>query len=142
MLVKILLLYIIMATQPVPATDEFVITFTNVEKASGSIYVGIYDRSDHFLKDDKAVIKKIVPVRSTGEVRVSLAALPPGTYAVSAFHDVNGNGRMDKNIVGIPTEPYGFSNDARPMFRAPNWNEAKFAWKGGTGGISVRLEKW
>ena len=45
--------------------------------------------------------------------------LPPGEYAAVAFQDVNGNGILDKNFLGIPKEPYGFSNGARGSASGP-----------------------
>ncbi len=57
---------------------------------------------------------------------VSLPAGKP--YAVAAFYDTNGNGRLDKNIFGAPTEPYGFSGNLRPLFRAPTFREASFTF--------------
>ena len=68
--------------------------------------------------------------------------LPPGKYALSCFHDLNGNGKLDTNWMGIPNEPYGFSNNARPQFRAPKWAEAAFDWNGAGRVISVRVEEW
>ena len=35
----------------------------------------------------------------------------PGNYAIAVFHDLNGNGKLDRNLIGLPSEPYGFSND-------------------------------
>ncbi len=35
----------------------------------------------------------------------------PGAYAIAVFHDANGNGRLDRSLIGLPGEPYGFSND-------------------------------
>ena len=52
--------------------------------------------------------------------------LQPGTYALSLFHDENGNGKLDSNIVGIPTERYGFSRDARGQMSAPSFADAAF----------------
>jgi uncharacterized protein (DUF2141 family) len=125
-----------------PASKStFSVTFTNIQQAKGQLFIAVYDRPEAFLKDQQARLKRVVPVGSKGSVSVDLGELPPGTYAVSSFHDVNGNGKMDKNLLGIPTEPYGFSNNARPSFRAPNWNEAKFQWNGSQT-ISIRLEKW
>jgi hypothetical protein len=40
-----------------------------------------------------------------------------------AFHDENGNGRLDKNFLGVPTEPYGFSNDVQPWVAAAEFRE-------------------
>ena len=48
----------------------------------------------------------------TSGVRIIFAGLPPGDYAVAAFHDADGNGELGTNILGIPTEGYGFSNGA------------------------------
>lgn len=89
---------------------------------------------------DHAVFKKNYPVRAAGSMRIEIPDLPEGTYAVSCFHDVNNNGVLDKNMLGIPTEPYGFSMGARPKFRAPSWEEAKFYFNGQQ--IPVWLEKW
>jgi len=49
--------------------------------------------------------------------------LPKGKYGVVAFHDLNNNEKLDTNFIGIPTEPYGFSNDARAMLSKPDFEE-------------------
>ena len=116
--------------------------FTNISDARGSIYVAVYDREDKFLNENEVRFQQIVPISARGEIEITMSDLPAGTYAISCFHDVNGNGKMDKNILGIPTEPYGFSNNARPKFRAPNWEEAKFYWQPGADALQIRLEKW
>ncbi|MEO6039142.1 MAG: DUF2141 domain-containing protein [Saprospiraceae bacterium] len=116
--------------------------FTNIRNAQGSIYLAIYDQADKFLEEKEVYFQKIIPVAEQGELEITLAGLPAGHYAISCFHDVNGNGELDKNFLGIPTEPYGFSNNARPKFRAPNWEEAKFYWEPGMQALRIRLEKW
>jgi uncharacterized protein (DUF2141 family) len=62
--------------------------------------------------------------------------IPPGVYGLSAFHDKNKNGKLDTNLLGIPSEDYGASNNARGTFGPPSFEDAKFAYRGGT----VRLE--
>jgi uncharacterized protein (DUF2141 family) len=49
----------------------------------------------------------------------------PGPYAVMITHDENGNGKLDTNLIGMPVEGYGFSNNPRVM-RKPTWDEARF----------------
>jgi uncharacterized protein (DUF2141 family) len=66
-----------------------------------------------------------------GNSTIELTEIPHGEYAIAAFHDENNNGQLDRNFLGIPTEDYGFSNDARGAFGPPHFEEAKF---------SVRLE--
>lgn len=118
------------------------ISFTNISEAKGSLYIGVYDSESSFLQEKKVVFKKVLPVRKKGSIELKISDLAPGFYAVSCFHDLNDNGKLDKNLVGIPSEPYGFSNNARPKFRAPKWEEAKFEIKSGENHIAIRLEKW
>ena len=56
---------------------------------------------------------------SKGEMRVVFAGLPPGEYAVAAFHDADGDGKLAQNIVGMPTEGFGFSNGATGFMDRP-----------------------
>ena len=61
--------------------------------------------------------------------------LQPGTYALSLFHDTggkNGNGKLDSNVAGIPTERYGFSRDARGHMAAPSFADAAVELHGDT----------
>jgi len=52
--------------------------------------------------------------------------LPYGEYAIKVFHDKNDNQKLDKNLLGIPKEAYGFSNNARGTFGPPAFEKAKF----------------
>ena len=65
-----------------------------------------------------------------GEVELVFEKVPPGTYAISVFHDANENGKLDSNFAGIPKEGFGFSNNAMGMFGPPSFGEAKFAFEG------------
>jgi uncharacterized protein (DUF2141 family) len=65
--------------------------------------------------------------------------LPPGDYAVMAYHDRNASGRLDTLPVGLPTEPYGFSNNNRGMFGPPAWRAAAFRLAGPGARQVIRL---
>ena len=56
--------------------------------------------------------------------------LPPGTYAIGIFHDVNLNNKMDNNFFGIPKEQYGFSNNASAFLGPPAFEAAAFELNG------------
>lgn len=53
-----------------------------------------------------------------------------GTYAIAVLQDLNDSNSLDKNRLGIPKEPLGFSNNAKIRFRAPTFDEAKFEFDG------------
>ncbi len=135
----LIILFPIFIQPPAPGLD---VVFTHIKQAKGQIYVAVYDNAGTYMNPDKARAKRVLPVSATGNLACAFPELPPGTYAISCFHDVNGNGKLDTNLLGIPTEPYGASNNARPKFRAANWAETKFEWKNDSGAISIRLEKW
>ena len=65
--------------------------------------------------------------------------LPEGEYAVSVFHDLNSNGKLDSNAVGMPTEPYGFSNNAAGNFGPPSFDAAKIKLDQSKTAISIRV---
>jgi uncharacterized protein (DUF2141 family) len=56
--------------------------------------------------------------------------VPAGKYAIVVYHDENANGHFDQNAFGMPMEGYGFSNNAAPLFDAPNFAAASFDYDG------------
>ena len=74
-----------------------------------------------------------------GSVKASFANLAEGEYAVSVIHDLNRNGKLDSNLIGIPVEPFGFSNDAKGTFGPPAFDQAKFKLGVAHKTITVRL---
>jgi uncharacterized protein (DUF2141 family) len=116
------------------------VSIGNLQAAKGQLMVAIYKSGDGFLAEDKAIFKKNYAIKEKGTFALEIPNLAEGNYAISCYHDVNGNGTLDKNLFGVPTEPYGFSQNARPKFRAPNWDEAKFYFKGQK--IELRVDTW
>ncbi|MBE7198584.1 MAG: DUF2141 domain-containing protein [Parafilimonas terrae] len=64
----------------------------------------------------------------------------PGTYAVAAYQDANGNGRLDRTGLGLPLEPYAFSGAAGRRAR-PDFSEAAFVLREPGGSVRVRLAR-
>src|SRR5579871_2241140 len=62
---------------------------------------------------------------------VDFTGIPPGKYAMVCYHDENNNGKFDENMLGMPKEGYCFSNNIKPKFSAPNFNQCAFDYKGG-----------
>jgi len=61
-----------------------------------------------------------------GTMTFPVPELPGGEYAVRVAHDRNGNGKLDSNFVGVPTEPWAMSNNPSGGFGRPSWDQAKF----------------
>lgn len=90
----------------------------------GTVMVALFKPSDRWL--GRASMGTATPARN-GAVTVTFKDLEEGEYAISLFVDENGNGKMDTNPIGIPIEPYAFSNDATGNFGPPSFEKAKFS---------------
>lgn len=104
---------------------ELTISVANIESDQGQVMVAVLGNESAFRGEKPARLSVLLPPRK-GQVSFSTDALPPGTYAVQVMHDENGNGELDDNLVGMPTEPWGFSNNAMGNFGPPGWQDVKF----------------
>ncbi len=94
-----------------------------ISSDKGSVLVALYDKADMWMK--KPVGVAMMPAKKDG-VTLTIRDLADGEYAASLFHDENGNGKLDSNAIGMPIEPFGFSNDASGNFGPPTFEQAKF----------------
>ena len=97
---------------------------THEVQNTGALRIAIFDAGGWSGND--AVAADSVDV-SEGADSVVFEGLEPGTYGVKLFHDVDGDGELARGNFGIPTEPYGFSNDAPVRFGPPSFGDAAFA---------------
>lgn len=89
----------------------------------GEFVVGLFDADEKWLKEVKREAR--VRVDDEGRAVVSFSDLPAGTFAISTYQDRNENGKID-TFLGIPREPYAFSNGARSMFGPAKFADAAF----------------
>src|SRR5688572_21520865 len=105
------------------STSTIVVNISYFESNEGKVYVALYDSADTFLsKHKKGEVSEISDLKST----VTFEGVENGTYAISVFHDENGNGKLDTGMFGIPSEPVGTSNNASGFFGPPEFDDAKF----------------
>ncbi|ATQ45131.1 DUF2141 domain-containing protein [Caulobacter mirabilis] len=101
------------------------LAFKGITQPTGAIRGQLFADQAGYEGKGKAVSTFAVPV--TGDsASLIVPGLAPGRYAVKAFHDVDGDGKMATNPFGIPTEPFAFSNDARGAFGPADWADAAF----------------
>jgi uncharacterized protein (DUF2141 family) len=106
------------------------------EERGGSVRCGLFQRSGWLKKPLRAAVAK-------GNKSPALCVfedLTPGTYGISAFHDRNDNQKLDTNLIGVPVEDYGASNNARGVFGPPKFDDARFEYEKGTKRLQGTLE--
>jgi uncharacterized protein (DUF2141 family) len=86
--------------------------------------VAVFKSAGQFMTD--SVYKGAILAITAVEELVKFENVPYGDYAIAAIHDVDKDGELDKNFLGIPTEGYGFTNHATGKHGPPEWNQASF----------------
>ncbi len=92
--------------------------------STGQVMVALYN-SEATYSGGAPVASAIVDVAG-GHHSAVFTDLPAGDYAAKTFHDVDGNGKMNTNPFGMPTEPFAFSNNAHGNMGPAQWNVAHF----------------
>ena len=102
---------------------KLTVAVSGLKNNEGTVKVGLYNSDGTFLKTTyKSVASKI----KDNNAVVIFDNLPAGEYAISAYHDENNNGKLDKNMMGIPSEDYAASNNAKGFMGPPAYKDAKF----------------
>jgi len=96
----------------------------NFKNQDGKLRVALYNNQKSYLKETFKVADTIV--YNLNEVTVIFKNIPEGEYAISVYHDQNNNDDLDSNFMGIPTEPYGFSNNAPSRFGPASYEDSAF----------------
>ena len=94
-----------------------------VDDPVGEIRIAIFDSENRYLENPS--LADVVPASQT-KIEWQIKNLAYGQYAIAVYHDKNKNGELDTNMLGIPLEDYGFSNNARGRFGPASWSQAKF----------------
>ncbi|HUX52967.1 MAG TPA: DUF2141 domain-containing protein [Williamwhitmania sp.] len=123
-MLKIVLLLLTILLEPMPQSQDKTVTLTieisGLRNSKGNLLVQLTDGVGKKVASQKAKV-------NNRHATFCFTKLAAGTYAIRYFHDANENGRLDTNWMGMPTEDYGFSNNAKALFGAPPMSERIFS---------------
>ena len=125
--------------RPAPTTQTVTIVVSELASTQAVVKLNFYNSSEKFLKDGQMAIRLFVKPEGKKEFTIPVE-LTPGEWAVALSQDLNNNDKLDKNFLGIPTEPFAFSNNVKPRFSAPNFQQCKFLVEGP--GQVVTITTW
>lgn len=122
------------------AQDQSVLTVkvSKVKELRGFMMIAVYDSADKFLTKELVVGAKVEVANEI--VTHKFEDLPYGNYAISVYHDVDSDGSLATNFMGIPKEPYGFSNDGVNMLGVPSFKKSVFAYDEPRQEINIELK--
>nr|MBI1230980.1 DUF2141 domain-containing protein [Cytophagales bacterium] len=131
------LLSTLLMTNP-PENANLSLTITNIGSSAGVIQLLIFNQADGF-PDTPSKAYKILKLPIQQEKANAVVELPEGTYAISAFHDHDRDGKLRTGAFGIPKDAYGFSNNAKGFFGPPAFEKAAITIESGSMELEIRL---
>lgn len=135
----VVLLIIILPSFHKPRRGSVTVHITNLRSNKGAVLIAVYDSADKFPKDAAkyAIGKNKAAIRNLSAT-ATFPDLPYGKLAIAILHDENDNMKMDFNIIGMPKEGYGFSNNAKGNFGPPDFSKAAFSLDAPDKEVSVK----
>jgi uncharacterized protein (DUF2141 family) len=97
------------------------------------------DKPEDFLVKGKKIFKQRFAANQ-GTVEFCVILSNPGIYAATAYHDENGNGKLDKNRVGLPVEGFGVSNNPTTFLTPPSHDQAAFTVSHGPTKVDIEIK--
>ena len=122
------------------SAETLTITIADIREGEGRLMIQVANSEKGFeFSEDSAAPPPVAisQLAEAGEMTFEVT-LPPGIYGARVLHDLNGNGEMDSNFVGMPKEPWAFSNNATGRLGPAKWQDAKFEISGDTA-VEIRL---
>lgn len=116
-----------------------VVKFNGMSSNDGKVIIALCNNDANYTDNKSPFIGKSISIDKNTAI-IEFEDLPFGEYAIKAFHDEDSNNDLNTNIIGIPIEDYGFSNNARGMFGPPSWEDAKFKLNDETKIVEIEIK--
>lgn len=114
------------------------IVVSNLTSGDGPVEMSIYRTEDEFPVKDKH-FKKYRFKPKNGKLSAKIKDLAYGEFALAIYQDVDGSGKINQNLIGIPKEPYAFSNNFKPKLKAPSYDNCKFEYSALSNSLHITL---
>src|SRR5512135_3554599 len=112
----------------------------NIRNSAGTVACALFESSAGFPTEYLRFATNIMAIKVRDkQARCDFEDIPPGTYALAVIHDEDMNGKLNTNLLGIPKEGYGFSNDAKSLLGAPSFSAASFKYDGKNLDLAISL---
>ncbi|MBS9384907.1 MAG: DUF2141 domain-containing protein [Dolichospermum sp. BR01] len=140
LLLPILGNFLFLASARADLTSSLTIEVEGLKNKSGQICATLFDQSKGFPGDSKNALQSECIEVTEIPRKLIFKKLKPGTYAVALIHDANGDGILNSNSFGMPTEGFGFSNNPLVLTGPPKFNDSAVVVPGPNTDIKIQLQ--
>ncbi len=134
----LLLLALLLLGAHTARAADLTVNVDAIRNDHGRVYVTLFNGAATWLDDKHTTLDDNIPAHP-GRISVTFHDVPPGRYAAVVFHDENGNKVMDYDLLGLPTEGFAFSNQARPFLSAPSFERCAFDLGSQNAAIAIKM---
>lgn len=120
---KLALLALLGAATHTANAADLDVSINGIKEFKGSLFIALYNSAESFTKTP---YKSLSIPADAETVAFTIDELETGEFAIMLFHDIDANGKLDTNLVGMPREPWGGSLQGKAIFAAPGWKDTKF----------------
>lgn len=139
-LAAMILFGFISRTLPTLADDgKVLVQIPNVRSDQGEVFCSIYASKFGFPEDPSKATALVHAKPVNKQAQCEFSDLHEGDYAIAIYHDENGNGKLDRSFMGIPSEGIGFSNDAKGFMGPASFESAHFHFSGNSQPLVIHL---
>lgn len=121
-------------------TSTLTVKVTGLRNHQGNLCVALFNSSDGYPSNTSEAIRVISVLIHNNPEFVIFKELAYGNYAISVFHDENGDSELNTNFLGIPKEGIGFSNDPKIWQGVPAYEKVKFAFTSEQNTVEIAMK--
>ncbi|MEZ4984581.1 MAG: DUF2141 domain-containing protein [Saprospiraceae bacterium] len=125
-----------------PSSDSVAVQLNGITQTKGTVRIALFDSEQGFQQRTQPVYGISLRPNSTGQLQFKLPVHTHRPCAVAIFHDLNNNGKLDTNLMGIPSEPYGFSRPPSSKWKAPSFTDVSLVLAQHAGPLRITLKTW
>lgn len=126
-------------SQRAETRHDLMVNISHIIDTQHPIYIAVSRKSDGFPNTPDVIKYIALDPSGKNSAIISIPDIQYGKYAIMIFQDMNGNKKLDKGFLGIPSEPIAFSNDFHPTFGPPRWKDCEFDYSDSS--YTVKISK-
>lgn len=131
----------LLAIYALPASSaEITALVSGLKNDQGQVVLHLYNQPEPFPTQPDRSFQTTKAKIQRGQAKVSFKSIPPGLYAIAAYHDENHNNKLDTSFIGIPNEGMGASNEAKGHFGPPKFKDAQFTVESEDQQLSIQIK--
>lgn len=119
-------------------TSTITVVIEKLTTDEGEVFGSLYSEKTFLISNPELTAKAEI---KNGTAVLIFENVPRGVYGVTAFHDENGNEKMDFEATGMPKENYGSSNNKFNPYGPPTWSDARFEVTGEAVNLNIHLTR-